>query len=104
AYWVAGAESSTPQCGDYTVIACWGVEDSAPATQRLARGEQPHGEISVVGVGLRYNVKHNDPRAQTERRGAAEAGEAFAWRRGLTGRLSLFRRTYRPSSQANRGQ
>src|SRR5205823_7379543 len=41
-------------------------------------------------------MERRDPGAQHERRGAAQAGEESASRRGLTGRVSLFRRISRP--------
>jgi predicted nucleic acid-binding protein len=43
-----------------------------------------------LGNGPRYNGDDNAVGAQTERPGAAKAGEGSAWRRELTGRLSLF--------------
>ncbi|SRR5581483_5614494 len=41
--------------------------------------------------GLRYNGKRKAAGAQTVRPGTAKAGEGFAWRRDLTGRLSRLR-------------
>src|SRR5262249_3439714 len=46
--------------------------------------------VSSLGAVRGDNGDDNATSAQTERRGAASAGENLAWRRELTGRLSLF--------------
>src|SRR5207302_9181825 len=53
----------------------------------LAGREQPHGR-NLLGRRPAYNETATAPGAQTERRGAAQAGECSAWRRGLTGQFS----------------
>jgi hypothetical protein len=48
--------------------------------------------ILLQGMPVRaYNGKAASPGAQTVRRGVAWAGEDFAWRRDLTGRLLPFK-------------
>jgi predicted DNA-binding antitoxin AbrB/MazE fold protein len=56
------------------------------------------------GGGLRgYTDNVIPPGAQTERRGDAEAGECFAWRRRLTGRLFLVSQARLPSPRFHPG-
>src|SRR5262249_28335831 len=76
---------------------------------QLSQLVEPHERSLLAGISLRYDDQAMTSGAQTERRGGA--GEASAWRRGLTGRFLalqlilgrrvLFRR--RPLPQKHRG-